>query len=71
MISAHIGNNLVAVSHKVKSFQQTGFFATGSLSILMNPYFHTFNWHLQVLIKQKEIQHQCPHSKLFPGSGLV
>ena len=29
--------------------------------------FPTFNWHLQVLIMQKEIQYQCPHSKLFPG----
>ena len=32
MIFAHIWNiYVVAVSHKVKSFQQTGSFATGSL----------------------------------------
>ena len=24
--------------------------------LLINPYFHTFNWHLQGLIMQKEIQ---------------
>ena len=38
---------------------------------LINLYFHTFNWHLQVLMIQKEIQYQCPHSNLFPDFGLV
>ena len=35
--------------------------------LLINPYFHTFNRHLQVLTKHKEIQYQCPHSKPFSG----
>ena len=38
-----------------------------NLSILINRYFQNFNWHLHVLINQKEIQYQCLHSKLFPG----
>ena len=42
-----------------------------NLSFLINPHFHALNWHLQVLIVQKEIQYQCPHSKLFANSGLV
>ena len=42
-----------------------------NLSILINQHFHTFNWPHQVLIVQKEIQYQFPHSKLFPDSGLV
>ena len=37
------------------------------LSFLKNPYYSAFNWHLQVLVMQKEIQYQCPYSKLFHG----
>ena len=36
------------------------------LSFLINLYFHTSNLHFQVLIMQKEIQYQCPHSMLLP-----
>ena len=36
-------------------------------SFLTNPYFHTFNWPLRVLIVKKENPDQCPHSKLFSG----
>ena len=35
-----------------------------NMAFLINPCFHTFNWHLQVFIMQEEIQ--CHHSKLFP-----
>ena len=38
-----------------------------NLSFLINLYFHSFIWHLQVLIMQKGIQYQCPHSKVLPG----
>ena len=39
-----------------------------NLSFFLNPYFRTFNLkHPEVLILQKDIQDQCPHSKLFPG----
>ena len=42
------------------------------LPILINPYVHTFNWHLQVLIKQKDIQNQSfeAYSRI-PGLFLM
>ena len=42
-----------------------------NLYFFIHPYSHTFNWHLQVKIMQKEIQDRCLYSKLFPDSGLV
>ena len=40
-----------------------------NLSSLMNPYFATFNWHLQVLIMQK--RNHFLNRSFFPDSGLV
>ena len=37
------------------------FVKCNSLSFSINPYFHAFNWLLQGLIMQKEIQYRCPH----------
>ena len=55
------------LSHKKSSFVMVSIVVLkchSYLSILMNPFFHTFRFYM---IKQKEIQHPCPHSKLFPG----
>ena len=38
-----------------------------NLFFFINQYFHLFNWHLRVLIVQKEIPDMRPHSKLFSG----